>query len=464
MSVEAPQRTEDSFLPQLNRVQVPQAFEEAFAEKVQVPAAFIKAFESQQPEAFTPVNSGKLMRDVNRLRWFYYSRLGMEGEINEARNFDPPLLRAIWEQLKTPQEQRMFIAQQTDENIPTALGERYNVVESIAKYVIKSDGKLYSEAFPNEPFEDVVNRGIEHSRNLGSPDADREEAQFRGILSVQGMTAESEVPAHLKIAFISGPRFQEGTSFTKNFIDVYELMGIDPIINIRYLQMTRFTSSASYKQYEANVRQYRPNYFDRKTEGPVDNYYAENGIKIDPKTDTRSAAEISMQLAGAAKGVLSKDNLQEIINDGRKRISYFMEAICASVFNPQEVALRWNAILAGADRKLVKLKGVPGRIVEGFANFIRNTPIFKNLDEEINWLGKQMVAKVAAACGLSGGFSFGGITESIGNLASGVVRGISGLFSKDKDFCIRCGACGEVIKCVVRKGQKCPKCPAIRKC
>lgn len=35
---------------------------------------------------------------------------------------------------------------------------------------------------------------------------------------------------------------------------------------------------------------------------------------------------------------------------------------------------------------------------------------------------------------------------------------------KDKDFCIRCGACGEYIWCVVRRGQKCPKCPAVRQC
>lgn len=35
---------------------------------------------------------------------------------------------------------------------------------------------------------------------------------------------------------------------------------------------------------------------------------------------------------------------------------------------------------------------------------------------------------------------------------------------KDKDFCIRCGACGGYIWCVVRQGQKCPKCSATRQC
>lgn len=40
----------------------------------------------------------------------------------------------------------------------------------------------------------------------------------------------------------------------------------------------------------------------------------------------------------------------------------------------------------------------------------------------------------------------------------------TGSTSKDPDFCIHCGACGEKINCVVRRGEKCPKCPAIRKC
>lgn len=35
---------------------------------------------------------------------------------------------------------------------------------------------------------------------------------------------------------------------------------------------------------------------------------------------------------------------------------------------------------------------------------------------------------------------------------------------EDPDFCIHCGACGEYIWCIVRHGEKCPKCPAIRKC
>ena len=43
-----------------------------------------------------------------------------------------------------------------------------------------------------------------------------------------------------------------------------------------------------------------------------------------------------------------------------------------------------------------------------------------------------------------------------------VVGGLSQ--SKDPDFCKNCPVCGEAINCIVRKGEQCPKCPAIRKC
>ncbi|OGE18669.1 hypothetical protein A3J19_03795 [Candidatus Daviesbacteria bacterium RIFCSPLOWO2_02_FULL_41_8] len=60
--------------------------------------------------------------------------------------------------------------------------------------------------------------------------------------------------------------------------------------------------------------------------------------------------------------------------------------------------------------------------------------------------------------GALGGVSLG--TESAAVMPSAITT----TALKDKDFCIKCGACGEYIWSVVRRGQKCPKCPAIRQC
>ncbi len=47
---------------------------------------------------------------------------------------------------------------------------------------------------------------------------------------------------------------------------------------------------------------------------------------------------------------------------------------------------------------------------------------------------------------------------------SGSSLTFGGSTSKDKDYCNKCGACGEVIKCIVKRGGSCPKCKAVRKC
>lgn len=425
--------------------------------------------ESQQPENFTPINSEKYMTDVIKLRRFYYYTLGMQDEINVFRNYDPPLARAMWEQLTTEEEKRRFLEHETTQIIKS-LGERYNVVESVARYTIGEDNKLYSEAFPNEPFENVVKRGVEHAKNLGSKDIKREETQFDGISRVQSAMARPNARRHSKQAAISGQGLVEGTTFIHNFVDIYELVGVDPVTQRRIVEMTRFTSNASYREYRANVLSIKSDYFNQAS-ATDELHYAANPLEFDPATDSRSVSEIFAQIAGTVHGVLSKDNLQKIVDKSKARISYFLKSICSAIFDPQEVALRWNGLINGADidaeTEWQKLTKIPQRLFKSVTNFLKDIPIFKTIAEEVGWLGRQAVEQIMAACGLSGGFSIGGIVESIVEFISSAVSTISDIFTnlfKDKDFCIKCGACGRVIRRIVRRGQKCPICPAVRKC
>lgn len=80
-----------------------------------------------------------------------------------------------------------------------------------------------------------------------------------------------------------------------------------------------------------------------------------------------------------------------------------------------------------------------------------------NFDREIAFL------KTRAGC--PPGRSLGGV--SLGSPVSiGSFLGIGsiGFSGENKYFCKKCGACGEVINCIVKPGEKCPKCPAIREC
>ncbi len=63
-----------------------------------------------------------------------------------------------------------------------------------------------------------------------------------------------------------------------------------------------------------------------------------------------------------------------------------------------------------------------------------------------------------------------GATRALGGVSLGIESGVlmpstvTPTELTDEDFCIKCGACGEYIWCVVRHGQKCPECLATREC
>lgn len=389
----------------------------------------IPSQEPQQPEVFTPINSEKYMQDVDRIRRLYYFGLGMQNGINDFRNYDPALARAMWEQLRTEEEKQKFVEHETTQIIK-ALGERYHVMESVAYYSIGPDSKLYSKAFPNEPFEEVVKRGIAHARNRGSVDLEREEAQLRGVLKVQDrMVAGSTLLNHKEVA-VSGPGLRDGTDFTHNFVDIYEFVAEDPITRIRLVQMTRYASSATYEQYRAGVLKFKPQYFEGAT-GPEEYHYAANPLEFDPKTDPRSSAEIVEQLGRSVKGVLSQADFQKVVEDSKTSISYFLEKVRADVFIPEDVASRWNAVVNGADIFIHSLKDVARKIFKNISNFVKDIPVFKTYAEKNDWLGRQTVEQIMAACGLSGGFSLGGLTGFISRIASGIGRSL-GIVEQDK--------------------------------
>ncbi|MDO8573186.1 MAG: hypothetical protein Q7R77_00350 [Candidatus Daviesbacteria bacterium] len=105
-------------------------------------------------------------------------------------------------------------------------------------------------------------------------------------------------------------------------------------------------------------------------------------------------------------------------------------------------------------------------IRESFSNIYKvkiiHNPFLQNSDNfgpEIAFLISRAGCPASMAARILRGSSLG--AESGGVIMPSTVT-LTEL--KDEDFCIRCGACREYIWCIVRHGQKCPKCPAIREC
>lgn len=386
---------------------------------------------------------------VATLQRFFDSSLGIKSD-GKIKNYNPVLERASYEALQTDEERTQFRNVYGIAQIEKALGERFNVATSCVIYDFDENGKLRSRDLPNQAFEDVLETGIEYYRQLNSSDVSRMEKEKLGFLKIQEAFA-GPYPKELRAEVISAPGLVEGTIFIDNFVDSYELLE-DPLTRQRYVQMVRFTSDANYDQYEERVSAVKPDYFENR-QGPKDELFLSNPI-FGGEGNFLIQRETS----------LKEENFLKIIKEGSHRMRYLVETICEEVFQPEKIVLALNTVLNGADyawAKIVKIKDKAIDFITRLAEKI--VPVFRSMREEVDWLGRQLVRVVAGGCGDSAGYSLGGVAGRITEGINGVIGAISGLF-KDKDYCINCGACGALIKCVVRKGQKCPKCPAIREC
>lgn len=404
----------------------------------------------------TVIDSQKYMQTVVRRRWEFYNDLGKLDQLNVVRNYDIPLVRVMWEQMKTDEQKRQFMEHETNEAL-AALGERHNLVEMTPRYIIDKNRKLRYAPFPIEPFEEADRRAVEHYKNLQSPDVIREQAGLKGRLKIQEKMADPTTPIGFTMAMISGPGLAPGSKQIHNFVWSFVLKQ-HSLTGQRLVEMTPLTSQAEYDQYKTKVLKIKPDYFQNQTQA-LDLHFLENPLEFEDK----SIPEIFTLLTGETKDHRPNEKFQQFKEENKPRIRYFLESICAAIFDPQEAAKRWQAVLAGGDIIWRGLNKIGEKAIRTVSNVVKFIPTFRDMAEEVNYLARQKIEAILGPCGWSGDFSLGGIIGGISGVISGAISAISGLF-KDKDYCINCGACGALIKQVVRHGQKCPVCPAIRKC
>ena len=181
---------------------------------------------------------------------------------------------------------------------------------------------------------------------------------------------DPETPVNTKMMVISPPSKMDGTIYVKNFVDFYELQEIQ---GKKVVKMTRFASDASYPEELSDA------------------YLLSHPTRID--TDERNVHEIFREKFESKKGALEESKMKEVIVGSQGRIRYFVEALCEG--DPESIALSFNAVLNGAD--------MLRRTVDQMKNVI--LPAFKSVRDEVDWLGRQVVERIAAACGTSSGFS-----------------------------------------------------------
>jgi hypothetical protein len=224
-------------------------------------------------------------------------------------------------------------------NIETNLKERFHVVESNGKFIIK-DNNIFSEYFPEEPFGQVMLRGASMRKQKGSPESEREgwEGELGGWYTIQSTFLHADTPVHSNIVLFSPPGLVEDTAYTGKFVDIFELVLEG---NERCVKRTRLSVSYDYDQYKKKALLLNEHYFDTYDGRPLDAWYLSHPI---------ATSQHVYSFFKTSDG-MSEELFQRVFNDSQLQgfIGAYKDAIYASRINWEDVQIAFNAILNRAD-------------------------------------------------------------------------------------------------------------------
>lgn len=390
--------------------------------------------------------SQKHLERVDRVqkRWNLSLETKSDGRI---LSYNPVLDRANFERLveegATADQIEAFKIDLVRE-METNLRERYHAARSVVRYVLDDQGNAYSENnFANEPVDVIFQRGALYRIARGSPEPERELSAVEGAIRAKKELASEGTQLHSKRIVVSPP----GIKYKDNFVDIYEA-SLDPQTGRRIITMTRFASSLSNDEYRERLISLKPDYFDG-FEGSFDAWCLQNPLE----GDQRSSHVIFNEEFRKQQQATSEDDMQSILKACSSLIDYYQEVVCGKIFNPEELAKAFNAVLNKADAIKEWIINRGKNILSATVNFVKSVGrIFRSTQEEVEWFGKQIVKEIAAGCGLSGGFSIGGIKSFISGVIGGIVSFASGGEAGKRGK--SCSSCGEVNYCT----ETCYKC------
>lgn len=377
---------------------------------------------------------------------------------------DPAMERARYLRVKT-NEERQAVKQGVIINMERTLYERAFTSQSLVTYYQDDEGRIYHPDFPGESFDVSLQRGLEFSKSKRFVDYEREEKEFEGWKQVMSKLFDPETPLGSKQIVISGPGLKKGTAFTDNCVDIFT-KALDPETGKAVVIMTRFASGVEdYGQYRKIAAKLDGNYFgaEQIQADKEDLYFKEHPIFISA-VDSRDAQQLFAGEFKQQAGATEEEKTKNYLAKCQLLILHYAEAVCAELFEPENVKKAFNAVINKFDDLRKGIIEIISHVSKGVLGFDRNVihqarDSFKSLQEEIDHYARMSVKQLMVGCGLSAGFSIGGfsggILGSVGNLISNI---------KDKDYCIRCGACGAKIEQVVRRGGRCPVCQEVRQC
>jgi hypothetical protein len=377
-------------------------------------------FDNRNPDFNSDLSNIRILQEK------FNKELGITKQ--DRLNYNPVLARWKFENISKPADIEQFKKYELWQ-IQTALYERNQVEKNSVNYTIGQNGEIYNELFPDEPFRNVLLRGIAYQKEHRTVEPEREQAEFDGWEKICSLLKNPNTPANTKAIVISPPGIAANSKYLHNFIDNYEALD-DPVTKKRFIKMTRYTSSLDYEQYKTIAEYFDPDYFNNAA-GPVDAWHLENPIYRNPMEDARTVDEIMEHDFGIFRNIMVDENKQAAWEQVKEVAKHFLEeGICKDNFDPKVIAAKWNALLAKNDLiwNVVRNRKDQNETIKV------NKKHFDTIHDEIEWLSTQEVQTIAAACGASAGFNLNN-SSKLGSESpiNSIMKNSVAQFGLDKD-------------------------------
>jgi hypothetical protein len=389
------------------------------------------------------------LQKVQMLQNTWNRTLGLEPAASGALdNYNPVLARWNYERLQTD-EQRDLFRENELRNITTALRERHQTQESRLELQIDADGKIRYEAFPDEPYEAMLERGQEYRAQHGSKDLERERAEIDGFKKIQSVLTSPDTPVGSTFIVISPPSEVEDSPYMHNFIDGYQ-SDIDPQTGERVIKYVRFSSPIDTEAYASIAQRFDPEFLTKKAEReestgqsiPMDAWYLENPFFV-PAQDGRTIDTVFTEHFAQDVEAMEEAEWQKIDAIYQPFKLYLLDQLTKENFDPIAIAKAYNILLLSQERENMHIKE-DEHVIFDAKNHQLDDDVYKRIAHMAHTHGHESAKEVKAGCGNSGSIAIGsGRSGEADPLANSV--GQFGLDKKDGDE-QKCGTCGRSSK------------------
>jgi hypothetical protein len=357
------------------------------------------------------------LSEVRRLQSYWDSAMGgtTAPDVLLSANYNPVLARWNWEQSPNKESFR----EKELHNIVTALRERNQTAESRLTFTIDAQGNIRNEMFPNEPYEQMLARGVAYREHHGSTELARERAEIAGFHRRQKIFVDPQTPLGTKFITISPPGLAEDSIYTHNFVDVYALT--QDKNGDRVIDYTRFSSDLDYDEYAVLAKKQDPTFFIRKElaeqsgndEIPLDAWYLSNPLLV--SSDTAFDELIDAQ-------AMDEQEWQVLWNMYMPFAFHLLDMLTKDDFDPVAIAEAYNTMLHSGENKNLQQKMRETTVFVSPQSTQLTDTMRSQIASMVRQFGRKEVEEKKVGCGSSGGITFGKDTLSLISDASSTAR------------------------------------------